>query len=70
MTLTSKNYKLITANLNVVVAYPQHIKQKPKCKSDRKDAKWLNRGRFRFIALPLKIRGGTGSPVRAVAVFE
>jgi kynurenine formamidase len=32
--------------------------------------KLLNRGRFRFIALPLKIRGGTGSPVRAVAVFE
>ena len=30
----------------------------------------LNRGRFRFIALPLKIRGGTGSPVRAIAVFE
>ncbi len=28
------------------------------------------RGRFRFIALPLKIRGGTGSPVRAVAIFE
>ncbi len=27
------------------------------------------RGRFRFIALPLRIRGGTGSPVRAVAVF-
>ncbi len=25
-------------------------------------------GRFQFIALPLKIRGGTGSPVRAVAV--
>lgn len=32
--------------------------------------KLLNRGRFRFIALPLKIRGGTGSPVRAVAIFE
>lgn len=32
--------------------------------------KLLNRGRFRFIALPLKIKGGTGSPVRAVAVFE
>jgi kynurenine formamidase len=32
--------------------------------------KLINRGRFRFIALPLKIRGGTGSPVRAVAVFE
>lgn len=29
-----------------------------------------NRGRFRFIGLPLKIRGGTGSPVRAVAIFE
>lgn len=32
--------------------------------------KLLDRGRFRFIALPLKIRGGTGSPVRAVAIFE
>ncbi|SIO23291.1 cyclase family protein [Algoriphagus halophilus] len=30
----------------------------------------VGRGRFRFIALPLKIKGGTGSPVRAVAVFE
>ncbi|WP_229363493.1 cyclase family protein [Flectobacillus sp. BAB-3569] len=30
----------------------------------------IGRGRFQFIALPLKIRGGTGSPVRAVAVFE
>lgn len=30
----------------------------------------INRGRFRFIGLPLKIRRGTGSPVRAVAVFE
>jgi len=29
----------------------------------------IGRGRFRFIGLPLKIRGGTGSPVRAVAVF-
>ncbi len=28
------------------------------------------RGRFRFFGLPLKIRGGTGSPVRAIAVFE
>jgi kynurenine formamidase len=26
--------------------------------------------RFRFIALPLKIRGGSGSPVRAIAVLE
>jgi len=26
--------------------------------------------RFRFIALPLKIRGGPGSPVRAVAIVE
>ena len=30
----------------------------------------IGRGRFRFIGLPLKIRSGTGSPVRAVAVFE
>lgn len=30
----------------------------------------IGRGRFRFIGLPLKIRAGTGSPVRAVAVFE
>ncbi|CAL2082446.1 Cyclase [Tenacibaculum sp. 190524A02b] len=29
----------------------------------------IGRGRFQFIALPLKIRGGTGSPVRAIAVF-
>lgn len=29
----------------------------------------VGKGRFRFIGLPLKIRGGTGSPVRAVAVF-
>lgn len=27
-------------------------------------------GRFQFIGLPLKIRGGTGSPVRAVAVIS
>src|SRR5215471_5036229 len=32
--------------------------------------KLIGRGRFRFIGLPLNIRGGTGSPVRAVAVFE
>ncbi|MEM8893868.1 MAG: cyclase family protein [Bacteroidota bacterium] len=30
----------------------------------------IGKGPFRFIGLPLKIRGGTGSPVRAVAVFE
>ncbi len=30
----------------------------------------IGRGKFQFIGLPLKIRGGTGSPVRAVAVFE
>lgn len=30
----------------------------------------VGRGPFRFIGLPLRIRGGTGSPVRAVAVFE
>ena len=30
----------------------------------------VGKGRFHFIAFPLKIRGGTGSPVRAVAVLE
>jgi kynurenine formamidase len=30
----------------------------------------VGRGRFRFVGLPLRIRGGTGSPVRAIAVFE
>ncbi len=30
----------------------------------------IGRGRFKFIGFPLKIRGGTGSPVRAVAIFE
>lgn len=30
----------------------------------------IGRGSFQFIGLPLKIRGGTGSPVRAVAVFD
>jgi len=29
----------------------------------------VGKGRFRFIAFPLKIKGGTGSPVRAVAVL-
>ena len=32
--------------------------------------KLVGRGRFRFIGFPLKIRGGTASPIRAVAVFE
>jgi kynurenine formamidase len=30
----------------------------------------LGQGTFRFIGLPLKWRGGTGSPIRAVAIFE
>jgi kynurenine formamidase len=30
----------------------------------------LSRGRFSFIVLPLKIRGGKGSPVRAGAILE
>jgi len=32
--------------------------------------KLVERGRFRFIGFPLKIRGGTASPIRAVAMFE
>ena len=31
--------------------------------------KLVGKGRFRFIGFPLKIRGGTASPIRAVAVF-
>src|SRR5262249_58851112 len=30
----------------------------------------VGQGEFRFIGLPLKWRGGTGSPIRAVAVVE
>ena len=32
--------------------------------------KLLEQGRFRFIGFPLKIKDGTGSPIRAVAVIE
>lgn len=32
--------------------------------------KIVGRGRFRFIGFPLRIRGGTASPIRAVALFE
>ena len=31
--------------------------------------KLVGRGRFRFIGFPLKIRGGTAGPMRAVALF-
>jgi len=30
----------------------------------------VGQGRFTFIGFPLKIRGGTASPIRAVAMFE
>jgi kynurenine formamidase len=30
----------------------------------------IGKGRFKFIGFPLKIRGGTGSPIRAVAMLE
>ncbi len=32
--------------------------------------KLVGKGRFRFIGFPLRIRGGTASPIRAVALFE
>jgi kynurenine formamidase len=32
--------------------------------------KLIGSGRFKFIGFPLKIRGGTGSPIRAVAMLE
>ena len=31
--------------------------------------KLIGKGRFRFIGFPLKIRGGTASPIRAVAIL-
>ena len=31
--------------------------------------KLIGKGRFRFIGFPLKIKGGTGSPIRAVALL-
>jgi kynurenine formamidase len=30
----------------------------------------IGRGRFRFVGFHLKFRGGSGSPIRAVAIFE
>jgi kynurenine formamidase len=30
----------------------------------------VGKGRFKFIGFPLKIRGGTASPIRAVAMVE
>jgi kynurenine formamidase len=30
----------------------------------------IGKGRFRFAGFPLKIKGGTASPIRAVAIFE
>jgi kynurenine formamidase len=32
--------------------------------------KLVGKGRFRFIGFPLKIRGGTAGPIRAVAWLE
>ena len=32
--------------------------------------KLVGKGRFRFVGFPLKIKGGTGSPIRAVAVID
>lgn len=26
--------------------------------------------RFQFVGVPLRIRGATGSPIRAIAIFE
>ncbi|KAK8204622.1 hypothetical protein M8818_005061 [Zalaria obscura] len=30
----------------------------------------VGKGRFRFVGFPLRFRGGSGSPIRAVAIFE
>ena len=37
---------------------------------DPKGLKLVGKGRFRFIGFPLRIRGGTASPIRAVARFD
>jgi kynurenine formamidase len=30
----------------------------------------VGKGRFKFIGFPLKIRGGTAGPIRAVAMLD
>lgn len=30
----------------------------------------VGKGRFTFVGFPLKLRGGSGSPIRAVALFD
>ena len=32
--------------------------------------KLVGKGRFRFIGFPIKIKGGTGAPIRAVAWLD
>jgi kynurenine formamidase len=32
--------------------------------------KLIGKGRFKFIGFPLKIKGGTASPIRAVAMLD
>ena len=32
--------------------------------------KLVGKGRFRFIGFPIKIKGGTGGPIRAVAWLD
>jgi kynurenine formamidase len=32
--------------------------------------KVVGKGRFTFVGFPLKLRGGSGSPIRAVALFD
>src|SRR6185437_2338917 len=32
--------------------------------------KLIGKGRFRFIGFPIKIKGGTGAPIRAVAWLD
>jgi kynurenine formamidase len=53
--------------------YPSHnacIKYKVLNAENLADLRPVVGKRFQFIGLPLKIRGGTGSPIRAIAVLE
>ena len=54
-------------------SYPSHnacVKHKVLNLENLADLQPVLGKRFQFIGLPLKIRGGTGSPVRAVAIME
>ena len=40
------------------------------CRRTGEHGEFIGKGRFKFIGFPLKIKGGTGSPIRAVAMLD